>query len=88
MLTKLRLTSTTLSRRLTCHLSSGGPKQHMEHVHHECITRPVMTDNTKILRRFNDPVRLGIAEALFIEANAPAINLQAAGFKRTLKLFG
>ena len=33
------------------------------------------------------PVRLGIAEALFIEANAPAINLQAAGFKRTFKLF-
>ena len=37
---------------------------------------------------FHDPVRLGIAEALFIEANAPSINLQAAGFKRTLKLFG
>ena len=47
-----------------------------------------MTDNSKFLRRFNDPVRLGIAEALFIEANAPAINLQAAGFKRNLKLFG
>ena len=44
------MTSTTLSRRLTCHLSSGGYKQHMEHVHHECITRPIMTDNTKILR--------------------------------------
>ena len=82
------MSSTTLSRRLTCHLSSGGPKQHMEHFHHECITRPITTDNTKILRRFNDPVRLGIAEALFMEANAPAINLQAAGFKRTLKLFG
>ena len=60
----------------------------MDHVHHECIPRPIMTDNTKILRRFNDPVRLGIAKALFIEANAQAINLQAAGFKRTLKLFG
>ena len=47
-----------------------------------------MTDNTKILRRFNDRVQLGITEAFFIEANAPAINLQAAGFKRTLKLFG
>ena len=81
-------TSATLSRRLTCHLSSGGPKQHMERVHHECITLPIMTDNTKILRRFHDPIRLGIAEALFIEATAPAINLQATGFKRTLKLFG
>ena len=56
----------------------------MENVHHECITRPIMTDNTKILRRFNDPVRLGIADELFIEANAPAINLQAAGFKKKL----
>ena len=26
------MASTTLSHRLTCHLSSGGPKQHMEHV--------------------------------------------------------
>ena len=60
----------------------------MDHVHHECITRQIMTDNTKILRRINDPARLGIAEALIIEANAPAINLQAAGFNRTLKLFG
>ena len=83
------MTSATLSRRLTCHLSSGGSKKHMEHVHHGCITRPIMTDSTKILRRFNDPVRLGIAEALYIEANASAINyLQAAGFKRTLKLYG
>ena len=83
------MTSTTLSRRLTCHLSSGGPKQHMEHVHHECITRPIMTDNINILRRFNDPVRLGIAEALFIEANDPATNLQGALFKRKKpKLFG
>ena len=44
------MASTTLSRRLTCHPSSGGPKQHVEHVHHECITRLIMTDNTKILR--------------------------------------
>ena len=38
--------------------------------------------------RFNDPVRLGIAETLYIEANAPGINLQPAGFKKNIKLFG
>ena len=66
---------------MTCHLSSGGPNQHMEDVHH-----PIMTANTKIVRRFNDPVRLDITKTLFIEADAPAINLQADGFEGTLKL--
>ena len=32
------LTSTTLSRRLTCHLSSGWPKQHTEIVHHDSMS--------------------------------------------------
>ena len=43
-----------LSRRLTyiCHLSSDGPKQHMANIRNEWSTRPIMTDNTKLLSTF------------------------------------
>ena len=36
----------------------------------------------------HNSVNLPKAESLYLEANAPALNLQAAGFKRTLQLFG
>ena len=81
------MTTTTLSRRMTCHLSSGAPKQHMRDVHQVSLTRKVIEDNTQILASYTDPVKLAIAEAIFIKDIGPAINLQAASFTRTLKLY-
>jgi hypothetical protein len=81
------LTSTTLSRRLTCHLQSGGPKNHMREAHNETITRATLEACTSIVMRCPDPSRLTIAEALIIKSESPAINLQTTGFVRTLKLF-
>jgi hypothetical protein len=43
------LTSTTLSRRLTCHLQSGGPKNHMREAHNETITRATLEACTSIV---------------------------------------
>jgi hypothetical protein len=81
------LTSTTLSRRLTCHLQAGGPKNHMREAHNETITRATLEACTSIVMRCPDTTRLSIAEALIIKDESPAINLQSAGFVRTLKLF-
>ena len=81
------LTSTTLSRRLTCHLQTGGPKNHMREAHNETLTRATLETNTRIVMRCPDATRLAIAEALIIKHESPAINLQTTGFVRTLKLF-
>jgi uncharacterized protein (DUF1778 family) len=81
------LTSTTLSRRLTCHLQTGGPKNHMRETHNETLTRATLETHTRIVMRCPDATRLAIAEALIIKQESPAINLQTTGFVRTLKLF-
>ena len=81
------LTTTTLSRRLTCHLQTGGPKNHMREAHGETITRAALEAGTSIIMRCPDAARLAIAEALIIREESPAINLQTTGFVRTLKLF-
>lgn len=81
------MTTTTLSRRMTCHLSSGAPKQHMRDVHQVTLTRQMMEDHTQILTCYTDPIRLAIAEAIYIKDIGPVLNLQAASFTRTLKLY-
>jgi hypothetical protein len=81
------LTTTTLSRRLTCHLQSGGPKNHLMEAHNETITRTVLEECTSVVMRCPDANRLAIAEALIIKDRTPAINLQTTGFVRTLRLF-
>ena len=81
------MTATTLTRRLTCHLAAGAPKDHFRMYHGEALTRQLLEDNVKILDRYRDHYRLGIAEALYINKLHPSINLQSAGFQRTLKVF-
>ena len=82
------LTTTTLSRRITMHLGSGAPKSHTETSHqHSSLTRDIMVENTKIIRKENDIRRLQIYEALIIKQKCPTINNQDTGISRTLKLF-
>ena len=82
------LTTTTLSRRITMHLQSGGPKDHACKKHQPSpLTRAKMVDNTKIIRRENDFSRLQRFEALYIQQKNPIINSQETGSSRTLKLF-
>ena len=70
------LTSTTLSRRLTMHLSDTSPiTQHLKK--HSCITtelRKILTDNTIILEHQNNNKKLQILEALHIRNMQPTLN--------------
>ena len=70
------LTSTTLSRRLTMHLSdTSSIAQHLNK--HSCPTtqlRKILTDNTTILEHQNNKQKLQIFEALYIRNLQPALN--------------
>ena len=70
------LTSTTLSRRLTIHLSdTSSIAQHLKK--HSCPTtqlRKILTDNTTILEHQNNKQKLQILKALYIRNLQPALN--------------
>ena len=70
------LTSTTLSRRHTMHLSdTSSIAQHLKK--HSCPTtqqRKILTDNTTILEHQNNKQKLQILEALYIRNLQPALN--------------
>ena len=80
-------TVTTLSRRLTMHLSNGAPKKHSQQKHQEALNRETIVKNTKIIRTENDANRLHILESLYIQKYRPNLNLQCTGNVRTLKLY-
>ena len=69
-------TTTSLSRRLTCHLQSGAPLQHMEDTHNRKLTRTDLTKNTTILAHENNRRKLQITEAVLIRIHKPVINTQ------------
>ena len=70
------LTSTTLSRRFTMHLSdTSSIAQHLKK--HSCPTtqlRKILTDNTTILEHQNNKQKLQILEALHIRNMQPTLN--------------
>ena len=74
--TYIGITITTLSRRLTCHLSNGGPSMHTEAVHNRKIKRQDLLDGTKIIDKSDEYRKLQIMEALYIKELEPTINKQ------------
>ena len=74
--TYIGMTTTTLSRRLTFHLSNGAIKQHLLSEHGTAITRKMLEENTEIIDTCKDARRLPIAEALYIKENTPKLNRQ------------
>ena len=80
-------TTTTLSRRISCHLQSGSPKDHFQAFHGERLTRKIFEDNVTILKREHDKNKLSITEAIFIAEEKPSMNIQNSNFDRALKLF-
>ena len=70
------MTLTKLSRRLTCHLQNGTPKQHTWQEHRTTLTRDMLVEGTKILESMQDQRRLAILEAIYIKDQTPAMNLQ------------
>ena len=79
-------TTTTLSRRLTMHLQSGGPQQHTEAQHDTRLTRQEIVANTSILTRAPDWRRLVALEAILIREMDPLINRQTNA-RGTLQLY-
>ena len=85
--TYIGMNTITLSRRLTMHLASGGPKQHALTNHHMLLTREELVNNTKIIFSESNNNKLSISEALLIQKMQPSVNTQFTGISRTLKLF-
>ena len=51
-------TTTTLSRRISCHLQSGSPKDHFQVFHGERVTRKIFEDTVTILKREHNKNKL------------------------------
>ena len=79
-------TQTTLSQRLTSHAQNGSILNHFQQEHHIKPTREQLTENTKILSKSNDRLRLAIKESFFILDSKPEINKQFDNFTNVLKL--
>ena len=71
------LATTTLSRRLTMHVASGGPKVHALENHNLTATRDDLVNNTKILFHEVNHNKLSMMEALLIRKLQPPINNHA-----------
>ena len=69
------MTTTTISRRLTMHIASGGPKSDTTKIHKTAQTWEQLVYNTKIIHRQQDFNRLLIIEALTIQQQRPSINI-------------
>ena len=70
------MTSTKLTRRLTCHLQQGAPKTHMNAYHNDTLTRRMLEEKTIIIDSHPDLRRLRILEALYIKEKNPKLNNQ------------
>ena len=81
--TYIGITTTTLSRRLTMHLASGGPMQRALTNHHMPLTREELVNNTQIIFSESNNNKLSITEALLIQKMQPSINTQSTGISRT-----
>ena len=66
-------TTMTLSRRISYHLSAGGPAEHSRASHGQQITREDMVNNTTILIREQSQKKLRIIEAAYIIGCQPTM---------------
>ena len=79
-------TQTTLSQRLTFHRQNGSIHSHFKEHHNIKPTREQLTNNTNIISRGKDRLRLAIKESLLILDKKPEINKQYDNFTNILKL--
>ena len=69
-------TTTTLSKRITAHLTDGAIRRHYQQEHGIILKRHHMDNNTIILEKVNDHKRLRMTEAVYIYSGKPTINIQ------------
>ena len=77
---------TTLQRRLKSHLNNGSIKSHFLTQHNIKPSIDQLSNNTTIIAKANDKIRLCIKEALMILQLSPPINIQYDNFTQVLKL--
>ena len=70
------VTTTTLSKRLTAHLTDGAIRRHCISEHGIILKRKHLEDNTTIIDRENNIKRLKMTEAVLIHTERPQINIQ------------
>ncbi|XP_076051515.1 uncharacterized protein LOC143031487 [Oratosquilla oratoria] len=75
--TYIGMATMRLSRRLSYHLTSGAPKNHLNEAHSITLSRENLEENTEILDLCTDDRRLPILEALYIKELSPDLNKQA-----------
>ena len=68
------MTTTRLSKRISCHVQEGAIHNHMSRVHNRRPTRDQLIQATKIIDRESDCKRLRFLEALHILEKKPSIN--------------
>ena len=68
------MTTTRLSKRLSCHLQEGAIYKHFQQEHSKPLTRDVIVESTKILDTASDTLRLRFLEALYILELKPTLN--------------
>ncbi|XP_076044740.1 uncharacterized protein LOC143027348 [Oratosquilla oratoria] len=75
--TYIGMTTMRLSRRLSYHLTSGAPKNHLREAHGITLVRETLEKNTEILDLCTDDRRLPILEAFYIKELSPILFVQA-----------
>ena len=78
--TYIGMTTTRLSKRLSCHLQEGAIKNHYYREHGDNLDRPTLTGATSIIDSANDSKRLRILEALNILQQRPSLNTTQESF--------
>ena len=74
------MTTTRLSKRLSCHLQEGAIYKHFQQEHNKRLTRDIVVNSTKVLDSAPDHVRLRFLEALHILELKPTLNTAQEAF--------
>ena len=74
------MTTTRLSKRLSCHLQEGAIYRHYQQHHNKLLTRDIIVCSTRILQSAPDHLRLRYLEALYILDLKPSLNTTQEAF--------
>ena len=74
------LTTTRLSKRISCHLQEGNIYKHFNHQHSRRPTREEVVNSTEVIDTAPDHKRLRYLEAIYILRDKPSLNITQENF--------
>ena len=80
-------TTNPLKKRLTTHAQNGSIINHHTETHGQRVPTRELLEETTVIFRSSETAELKIAEALYIQQEAPSINNQREGEVRILNVF-